>query len=111
MQPDLTLSAADISGDGPLVVTVHNEGPVDANGVLVELRDGGETGAMLDRQTLPSVAAGGSAAFLAAAPTGAYTLYVTVDPDNTIDEAAEGNNLAIRDVEVFSRIYLPLTLR
>ncbi|MBN2003642.1 MAG: hypothetical protein JXA21_09825 [Anaerolineae bacterium] len=111
--PDLTLSAADIAGAGPLYVTVHNAGIVDAAGVVVEVREDAQSGTLLllYGETLASVPAGGSAQLAIALPPGDRLLFVTADPANAIAEAAEGNNLAIRRVALFSQLYLPLVLR
>jgi hypothetical protein len=111
--PDLTLTAADITGNGPLYVTVHNLGLVDAADVVVELRDDSQSGTLrlLHTETLASVPRGGSANFAITLPAGERTLYVTVDPRNVLAEVAESNNLAIRRVAIFNHVYLPLVLR
>jgi len=111
--PDLTLTAADITGNSPLHVTVHNGGLVDAANVEVELRDGAQddTLLLLHTETLALIPAGGSARFTVSLLPGDHLLFITADPANAIDEAAEGNNLAIRRVGIFNYIYLPLVLR
>jgi hypothetical protein len=111
--PDLTLTATDITGNGPLYVTVHNVGLVDAADVVVELHEDAQSGTLLllYSETLASIPAGSRASFSLSLPAGEHTLYISADPANAIAEAAEGNNLAIRRVSIFNYVYLPLVLR
>jgi len=42
---------------------------------------------------------------------GQVELWAYADPDHLIAESDESNNLAVREMTILSRIYLPLVLR
>ncbi|RLC66276.1 MAG: hypothetical protein DRI48_05055, partial [Chloroflexi bacterium] len=118
--PDLTLAATDIRGDGPVTITVHNQGFVTATDVVVAVyRDtitatplySGTIGAIgpHSRGTLWLPLAGGT--FTLLLPAGDYDLFVEADPAGAIPELDESNNLAVRAVTIPTRVYLPLVLR
>ncbi len=109
--PDLTLSAEDVSGSGPLDITLHNNGLITATGVPLTVRSGSMTGTLLYSGTLPTVSPGESASINATILPGTYTLFVQADPADVIAELDECNNLAVRAVEVEAWLYLPLVLR
>ncbi len=109
--PDLTLSAADIARDDPVRITLHNTGIVTATEVLITVRAGGIAGPLLDSHRLPNLAGGSATTFTPTLAPGTHTLYVQLDPEDTIAELDESNNLAVREVTVRWRSYLPLVLR
>ena len=109
--PDLTLTAADIQGSGPLTVTVHNAGVVTATSPLLMVRDGGLTGTLVYSGTLGDIGPGASQAVTLTMGGGQVELWAQADPDNLIAESSEGNNLAVRAVEIPHRVYLPLVTR
>ncbi len=109
--PDLTLTAADIQGSGPLTVTVHNAGVVTATSPLLMVRDGGLTGTLVYSGTLGDIGPGASRAVTLTMGGGQVELWAQADPDNLIAESSEGNNLAVRAVEIPHRVYLPLVTR
>jgi len=108
--PDLTLTAADIVGGGPVVVTVHNSGVLTATevGLAVWKYVFGET--PVYSGSLGSLAPGACIAYTLTQPVGQAELWVKVDPANTLAESDEGNNLAVRP-GIRMRIYLPLIVR
>jgi parallel beta-helix repeat protein len=109
--PDLALRAPDLAGEGPLYVTVHNEGLIAASGVGVEVRSGGLGGALLYGGSLAYLPASSSGTLTVPLPADSYRLYVRVDPANAIAEMDESNNLAVRDLDLAWHIYLPLVMR
>lgn len=109
--PDLTLTAGDVAGDGPVVVTVRNAGVVTATAPVLAVRQGGLTGTLVYSETLSTLGPGASVTATISLQPGAFVLWVEADPDNLIAESNEGNNLAVREVEVPRRIYLPLVQR
>ncbi len=111
INPDLTLTAADMAGNGPVMITVHNTGLITATDVLVTVRQGGIGGPLLYSGTLASLAAGGTDTITLTLPPGEYTLYVHLDPANSIEENDESNNLAVRPIGIPWRAYLPLVVR
>ncbi len=96
--PDLTLSAADIQGYGPLTVTVHNAGVVTATDAALSIRRGGPTGTLVYSGSLDILEPGGERAVTLDLSTDRAELWAKVDPDDNIAESDEGNNLAVRDV-------------
>jgi len=109
--PDLTLSAADIAGNDPVRITLHNTGFLTATDVLITVRGGSIAGPLLDSYRLPSLAAGSAATFTPTLAPGMHTLYVQLDPEAAIAELDESNNLAVREVTLRWHNYLPLVLR
>jgi len=109
--PDLTLTAADISGDGPVMVTLHNEGVLTATAPRLAAWSDGLTGTLVYGATLSDPGPGAVATATLELQPGALELWVKADPDNLIAESSEGNNLAVRVVEVLCHLYLPLVLR
>ena len=109
--PDLTLTAADIAGSGPVVVTVRNAGVVTATAPVVAARQGGPTGPLVYSGTLSTLGPGDSDTVTLTSVTGQIELWAYADPDHLIAESDESNNLAVREIIVPFRIYLPLVLR
>jgi len=97
---DLTLSEADITFTHPksLKAQIHNVGDLQANDVLVEFYNGDPAsgGTFIGSDTINSINAGGSGTATVEwnPPIGLYVIYVIVDPENTIVEYDEDNNLA-----------------
>jgi hypothetical protein len=97
---DLTLSEADISFTHPksLKAKIHNVGDLSASNVLVEFYNGDPAsgGTFIGSDTINSINAGGSGTATVEwnPPIGLYVIYVIVDPENTIVEYNEDNNLA-----------------
>jgi len=108
-KPDLTVTASDLvfsnmnprEGDAlELKATIHNLG-TDVSGVAVNLYDGDPTssGNLLSQKSIPQIIPfGGSVTLSYMIDTihfsGMHTLYISVDPDNQIDEISEANNTA-----------------
>ncbi len=109
--PDLTLTAADIVGSGPVVVTVRNAGVVTATAPVVAMRQGGPTGTLVYSGTLSTLGPGDSDTVTLTFVSGQVELWAHADPDYLIAESDESNNLAVREIIVPFRIYLPLVLR
>jgi hypothetical protein len=113
--PDLTLTAADIVGYGPITVTVHNAGVITATAPVIAVWQGGLTGTLLYSGTLGVLEPGGSQGITVTFAGDEAELWAKADPDNQIAESNEGNNLAVREVAVVTpdqmQIYLPLVLR
>jgi hypothetical protein len=109
--PDLALSAADIQGSGPITVVVRNTGVFTASETSLTVRQDALTGPVLYSDTLARLGPGAGQAITLTLPAGRFELWARVDPKNVIAESNEGNNLALRTVEVLHRVYLPLVLR
>ncbi|MEA3396778.1 MAG: CARDB domain-containing protein, partial [Chloroflexota bacterium] len=109
--PDLTLTAADIAGSGPVVVTVRNAGVVTATAPVVVVRQGGPGGAVVYSGTLSTLGPGDSDTVTLTSMTGTVKLWAYADPDHLIAEGDESNNLAVRKIATAYRLYLPLVLR
>lgn len=95
-----TTSATDAS-QVPLKATIHNSGKTDAQNVLVRFYDGNpsQDGVQIGQDViLPIVTANGSATAQVLVDTftfnGTHTIYVVVDPSNTVIEFNEANNQA-----------------
>ena len=116
-RPDLKVTAKDITIYPPYLkpgekasihASVNNTGMVEARNVDVEiyiLSDG--TSSLLKRETIPSIAVGTSQMvqleWSGAVTSGLHTLYVEIDPDDTIAEASKGNNSAFQDIIVMEQ--------
>ncbi len=109
--PDLTLTAADIAGSGPVIIAVHNIGLTAAPSATVAVYQNGLTGSLLYSDTVGSIAVGGTGVVTITLAPDDYALYVCLDPDDLIAENDESNNLAVQEIIVPFRIYLPLVLR
>jgi len=110
--PDLTLTAADITADnGPAVITIHNIGVITATAPVIAVRQDGPTGTLVYSGTLNTLAAGESDAVMLSSVAGQVELWAYADPGHRIAESDESNNLAIREMAVAFRVYLPLVLR
>ncbi|HEY85475.1 MAG TPA: hypothetical protein G4N96_10245 [Chloroflexi bacterium] len=109
--PDLTLMAADIAGSAPVTITVHNIGLITAPSATVVIYRDGLTGTLLYSDTVGSIAVGGTSVVTVTLAPGDYTLYVQLDPDDLVAETDKSNNLAVQEMGVLFRIYLPLVLR
>ena len=68
------------------------------------------TGTLLYTATLPFIGPGSTGIIMTTVDTGNYTFFVKADPSNAIAELDESNNLAVRQVTISNKIYLPVTL-
>lgn len=109
--PDLTLAAGDVQGSGPLAITVHNAGIITATGATLAVHQGALTGTLLYSDTLGDLGPGAVQTTTLSPAAGQLELWVKVDPNNLVAESDEGNNLAVREVEIPNRVYLPLVMR
>jgi subtilase family serine protease len=109
--PDLTLTAEDVQGAGPVVITVHNAGVITATDTTLVVYQGALTGAPLHHTTLNALGPGAVQTTTLSLSPDSMDLWIKVDPDNLIIESDEANNLAVRTVTIPHRIYLPLVLR
>ncbi len=116
--PNLALAYQDLAFDPEpgregapvaLSILVRNTGGADATGVEVGFYEGDPTqgGSLVGTlQTIPSLAAGGSATVGVTLPplagTGDRLIYAVADPANQIDEASEADNTAFRTLKVVS---------
>ncbi|MBU0511966.1 MAG: trypsin-like peptidase domain-containing protein [Chloroflexi bacterium] len=109
---DLTISPSDVQVQGSAIaITIHNRGIVTATDVYIVATDGALDGTVVFSGTLPLVPPGGSTTRVFSPGLGAYHLFVKVDPDNALTETNEGNNLAIREVVLTSKVFLPIVMR
>jgi hypothetical protein len=119
--PDLTLTPIDIlinpnvNGDQkPLTVTVHNVGPVTATDVTLSAWSDGLAGTLIYSDTLSQVEPGLSTTetFSPTIEDGVTYLWFQIDAENTVEEADETNNLAVRGVPASTHtVYLPMVVR
>ncbi len=111
--PDLTLSAADIYGSGPITITVRNMGMLTATAPALAVWREGLTGTLVYSDTLGALGPGAVGRITVSVEAGAVKVWGHVDPHQHIAESDESNNLAVRTVVVKSLkwIYLPITLR
>lgn len=107
-------SVKPIAGDQvTITVTVRNVGNVDASNIIVTVADATDGGVELigDPQTIPNLAANGSAQFTVIYDTtdkaGDRRLRVTVDPDDQIFETDEADNEATKLLRVASEDETP----
>ncbi len=98
-----------IAGDTvTMTLTVHNDGTGDANEVLVQLFDvtAGEPEAVGNEQTIPTIAAGGSAVISTTFDTtdksGERRIQVVLDPANSVEESNEEDNQLVKTLRVLS---------
>ena len=120
--PNLVVRADDINlgnvkpvaGDQvTITVTVRNVGNVDASNVVVNVADATDGGVDLigDPQTIPNIAANGSAQFTVIYDTtdksGDRRIRVTVDPEDQIFETDEADNEATKLLRVASEDAAP----
>ncbi len=113
--PDLALSAQDIQGGVEVIsLTVHNRGLATATNVLlwhVASADLPTAETVANTSTIASIPAGESRVVLIAAPVSTATHAIALDPNNTIAEISESNNVAKHTVTTTKRsirIFLPL---
>jgi len=111
VSPNLTPSVGKPDGEGAFLVSLHNGGLITATDVLLEVRKDGIDGTLIQSQTITIVPPGEQVTFAVMAPLGHNTLFVHADPAGAIAELDESDNLAVREVEVFLCLYLPLVLR
>jgi subtilase family serine protease/prenyltransferase beta subunit len=114
IKPNPFISATDINASNfsptvgetiELSVTVHNNGPEVAENVLVHFFDGdpGAGGVFIGEATVVSVPAYGSSqtSISWTVPTASSrTIYVKIDPSNSIDELKETDNIAFRNLTI-----------
>ena len=109
---DLTLSPTDLtfSNDAPeggeqitISATIHNDGTVDANGVVVQFFDGNPDagGVQIETdQTITRIAHTETAQVTWTAIPGTHDIFVRVDPYDSIQEANENNNQAHKPITI-----------
>ncbi|UCE36282.1 MAG: right-handed parallel beta-helix repeat-containing protein [Thermoplasmata archaeon] len=125
--PDLEVKNSDIVfdpsspvGNGTIVTinaTIHNMGLDEVRDIIVRFYNGdpnmpGSYQIGSDKY-IPSIDGGSNAIVDVqwnASPDGIHNIYVVVDPDNTIIEIKECNNVAFKALEVIERDNIPLTL-
>jgi subtilase family serine protease/uncharacterized membrane protein len=90
-----------------LSATIHNRGTIGATSVTVQFFDGNPAanGTQIGNdQMIAAIPAGGTGhaevAWDVSEAIGTHTIYVRVDPVDSIEERNEGNNVAFRDVGV-----------
>ncbi len=110
VRPDLTLTAADIQGYDPVSVTVHNRGPVAAPVSVLHVWSGGLTGTLAYSATLGALTPGASQTITFTPAFTATEVWASIDPDQSIAESNEGNNLAVRFLEAPSVPTYTLTI-
>lgn len=110
LKPDLLVGPDDWVGTASRLLTVHNQGPVDASDVVVRVYRGDLDGMVALNATVSELRAGESRDVLMYGVPGHTLLAVRLDPDNAIFEGDESNN-ALEQVSLWPRIYLPLILR
>ncbi|TLZ64982.1 MAG: hypothetical protein E6K13_00595, partial [Methanobacteriota archaeon] len=115
LQPDLTISASDISlSPAPpyprgtsvrITATVHNIGAASSSATTVRFTDAGPPVKQIGTdQPLPTLSPGGAASVSViwdAPYVGIHTLCVAADPQNLIAEMDEGNNAGCTSAKVF----------
>ncbi|MEM7125381.1 MAG: CARDB domain-containing protein [Chloroflexota bacterium] len=116
--PDLSLKGVDVTaGDGRMEVAVHNTGFVSATDILLWIAAGDQPPAMATATysvTIPTITAAQTQTVTVAMPASNEMWSIKVDPSNTIAELNEGNNLAIRTLNIEDRsseVYLPAIAR
>ena len=126
--PDLTISQSDINFSPPdstyksgqeinVLITVHNYGTLAASNVVVAAYDGDPDAGVappIGRYTIPSIDVGGSytVTFPMVVPLNAqyHSVYVKVDPDNSISESNESNNKSSRSLIPNKDLLPPLSV-
>ena len=126
--PDLAISQSDISFTPPdsvyhsgdkiqISVTVHNYGTLDVSDVLVALYDGNPDVGIapsIGSFVAPIVSAGEnySKAVSYVVPVNAkyHNIYVKVDPNNSISESNESNNISFRPLKANQDLLPPLSV-
>ncbi len=98
-------------------VTVHNQGTVDASNVYVVLYDGNpDVGVAppVGSFRVPLISAGGtytgSVPYVVPSNSQYHYIYVKVDPNNTIAESNESNNVAFRPLKANQDLLPPLSV-
>ncbi len=100
--PDLTVLEPEITFESDyvkVIIPVQNIGEAGATGIVIALYDGDPAtgGVMIDGATILHIAAGETATvslMVYNPPTSEY-LYIVVDPENTIMESNETNNVVV----------------
>jgi parallel beta-helix repeat protein len=113
--PDFVLSRDDITFNPPSPVkdktlitigaTIHNIGLKEGLNIVVRFYDGVPSPAnLIGEDQIPSIPALGGVGLAevvwSATPVGMHNIYVVVDPDNTIVETNEANNIANNTIDV-----------
>jgi large repetitive protein len=112
VKPNLSLSSTDLTFSNPtptvgetitISATIHNEGPAQAETVLVRFFDGDPSsgGTFIGETTIPSITAydSSSASISWTIPTASFrALTIRIDPLNTIDEMDEADNIASKNL-------------
>ena len=121
-KPDFQIVSNDISTSparlqpgsaGQILVTIHNNGQGDADptGYSVSLTSGSNT-TVLQKNTVPSIPAGGSqvVSIPVTLAAGSYTITAIADPDGLIPELDETNNRATRAITVSTTANIDLRI-
>jgi subtilase family serine protease len=109
--PDLTLSATDITGTGPVSIILHNNGTVAATDVTLALYQDAIDGTVIYSDTVGTIGAHAAKTVELPVPNGEYALYVEIDPADAVPEMDESNNAAVRPLVVRRELYMPLIIR
>jgi hypothetical protein len=110
LKPDLAIYPQDWVGTASRLLTVHNQGPVDADEVTIRLYLGDLAGPTVWQTSVSDLAAGEGRDVLVYGVMGNVILSVHLDPDNTVFEGDESNNL-LDEVSLWPRLYLPTVLK
>lgn len=126
--PDLAISQSDISFTPPdsiyhsgdkiqISATVHNYGTMDASDVFVELYDGNPdvgVAPTIGSFVAPLISAGGNytKATRYVVPVNAqyHNIYIKVDPNNSIAESNESNNMTFKPLKANRDLLPPLSV-
>jgi large repetitive protein len=112
VKPDLSISSSDITFSNPtptvgetitISATIHNEGPAQADNVLIYFYDGDPStgGIFIGETSIPSIPAYSSspASISWTIPTAsARTIFVKVDSTDSIDELDEADNITSKNL-------------
>ena len=112
---DLTVSSSNISFSDSqpteyenisIYVDVSNKGGTDVSGVVVLCLDGpAATGKPVSSKNvlIPKNSAVRLTYTWMATPVATHGLYISIDPNNTVSESNKGNNIAFKNIYVYSR--------
>ncbi|MCP4538623.1 MAG: hypothetical protein GY832_15930, partial [Chloroflexi bacterium] len=94
--PDLTLATTDIQFGDAVTVTVHNVGVLTATDTMLAVWQGGLNGPTVYSSTLGDLGPGASETTNFTTAIKGDGLWIKIDPNNTVVESDESNNLAVR---------------
>ncbi|HEY89671.1 MAG TPA: hypothetical protein G4N98_08075, partial [Thermoflexia bacterium] len=94
--PDLTLTPADIQLGNSITVTIHNAGVLTATDAILSVRQDSSSGGLVYSGALGDLGPGISKTVDFNYAGDCNTFWVKADPDDTVAESDESNNLAVR---------------